>query len=103
MYYISVSWVGPQGAEGCASDVAVIDLSSGLTVTVDAGEAVLHGVSWNVYAGRSPFEMLLQNVQPISSGATWTMPASGLKAGRTAASGQIADYLVRQARVLPRG
>jgi hypothetical protein len=102
-YYVSSSWVGSQGVEGCASDVATIDLNTGFSVTVDAGEAVAHGLSWNVYAGRSPFEMLLQNLQPIPSGQTWTMPASGLIDGRMAGSGQVADYLVRQTRVLPRG
>ena len=102
-YYISVSWVGAQGTEGSTSDVAVIDVDAELTVTVDAGEAVPHAASWNVYAGRSPFEMRLQNAQPIPAGATWTIPATGLVNGRPTGSGQIADYLIRQNRVLPRG
>jgi len=102
-YYMASSWVGSQGVEGSASDVAVIELTAELTVTVDAGEAVSHAGFWNVYAGRSPFEMRLQNAQAVPAGTTWTMPTTGLKNGRRAGSGQIPDYLVRQNRVLPRG
>jgi hypothetical protein len=102
-YYISASWVGQQSIEGTTSDVAVIDLSAELTATVHAGEAVPHALAWNVYAGRSPFEMRLQNAKPIPAGTLWMMPATGLVYGRLAGSGQIADYLVRQNRVLPRG
>jgi hypothetical protein len=102
-YYVAVSWVNAQGVEGCASDPMAVDLSIGFTVIVDAGQAVLNGTSWNVYAGRSPFEMTLQNAQPIPSGSTWALPATGLINGRPPGTGQIADYLVRQRRVLPRG
>jgi hypothetical protein len=103
MYWVRAAWVGVAGEEGCPSDPGVLSAPEGAVPVAQAGEAPPNVSGWNVYAGLSIEDSRLQNSSPISLGANWVMPATGLAPGRRAGEGQSPSIYKRIERVLRRG
>lgn len=102
-YHVRVSWMNEGGAEGAASETAMMTTQEGTALTVRAIGAPLSAVSWNVYAGLRDDQVEKQNTAPLALGATWTLPASGLVHGGLPGPGQAAEYYLRHIPVLQRG
>jgi hypothetical protein len=102
-YWMRVAWTSTAGEEGCPSEPGVLALPDGSRPAVEAGDAPTHASGWNVYAGLSVDEALLQNESPLAVGASWEMPDSGLQQGRKAGEGQTPAYFLTMARILRRG
>ncbi|MGE5486596.1 MAG: hypothetical protein ACM3ZB_02100 [bacterium] len=95
-YYVRITWVGASGEEGAPSEMAVISVPDASTVTVRAG-AVPAGVQgWNVYAGYDSSSIMLQTDTPVAAGATWTVPATGLRNGRPPDAGQAPQTMLKR-------
>ncbi|HSW49934.1 MAG TPA: hypothetical protein VLH09_07145 [Bryobacteraceae bacterium] len=103
MYWVRAAWVGQNGEEGCPSEPAVLSAAEGTVPVAVAGEAPAIATGWNVYAGTAIDTTRLQNASPIPLGSIWTMPSTGLEAGRIAASGQSPSSYLRAEQVLRRG
>jgi hypothetical protein len=103
MYWIRVAWVSTKGEEGCPSEPTVFAAAQGTVPEVEVVEAPANASGWNVYAGMSVEDSRLQNEFPIETGATWTLPFSGLAAGRKAGNGQRPSSYLRINRVFQRG
>ncbi|MEK7753120.1 MAG: hypothetical protein AAB654_14445, partial [Acidobacteriota bacterium] len=58
---------------------------------------------WNVFVGGSADETALQNDAPLAPDSTWTMPETGLRAGRRPSDGQSPDLYVKVSRTFRRG
>jgi hypothetical protein len=105
VYFVSVTWQGPTGAEGAPSILTAMTAAAGNALTVKAVNAP-EGVSgWNVYAGYSGTDLSLQNDTPLTASQTWLEPASGLGTGRPVGHGQDPDSYLRQSarRIFDRG
>jgi len=103
-YWFRISWVGVSGAEGCPSDLKVVEVTEGLIPTVVAPTAPQGIVGWNLYASYGSETTLLQNTFPLGLTERWDMPASGLRTdGEAAGDGQSPSYYIRPERLLRRG
>ncbi|MCC7176598.1 MAG: hypothetical protein IT159_15500 [Bryobacterales bacterium] len=103
MYWVRISWTGPGGQEGCASEPSVLAAPEGTVPRTNAGAAPPIATGWNVYVGANSGEEQLQNVTPIPLGSSWTMPETGLTPGRPAWRGQSPTSYKRLERVFRRG
>jgi hypothetical protein len=103
MYWVRVAWVGQTGEEGCPSDAGVLSAPQGTVPVAEATETPSGVSGWNVYASLSIDDTRLQNTAPLTLGANWVMPASGLASGRKAGEGQSPSAYKRIERVLRRG
>ena len=103
-YFVEVSWKNVSGQEGSPSETTAIDVPAGSTLQVRAVNPPSNAVSWNVYAGVSPDALFLQNTAPLSPGATWTAPNSGLlTTGQQPGTGQPPTFLSPAPKILLRG
>ena len=112
-YCVRVSWVTTAGTEGGASEAVALLTAEGsqLVVTPPAqpeGCATSQPegcatAGWNVYVGVSEGETALQNDEPLAPDSAWTMPATGLRAGRGPSDGQSPDLYVKVSRTFRRG
>jgi len=103
MYWARAAWIGEAGGEGCPSDLSVLSAPNGTAPVIAAGAAPAGVAGWNVYVSTEPGAAYLQNSSPIAVGESWTMPPSGLVAGRAAGEGQAPSSYKRFERVLRRG
>ena len=103
MYWVRAAWVGQNGEEGCPSEPGVLSAPEGTVPMAEAGEAPAIASGWNVYAGTSIDATRLQNSTPIPIGSSWTMPPTGLAAGRIAGQGQSPSSYRRIEQVVRRG
>ena len=101
--FVSMTWVGPQGAEGAGSAEQAIAIPPGNTLRVMPAAGSESAVGWNVYVGESSGSLTRQNAAPIAVGATWTLPASGLVAGEELGAGQAPDLFKTAPRFSQRG
>ncbi len=101
-YWARAAWAGGNGEEGCPSDFSVLSAPQGTVPVVETGEAPATVTGWNVYLGTAPDAVYQQNASPISIGSSWTMPSSGLVAGKPAGKGQSPSSYKRIERVLQR-
>jgi hypothetical protein len=102
-YFVQVTWCNGQGQEGASSDVAVLDLPDGGALAVKVVDTAQGVAGWNVYAGVTDSETGLQNDSPLAPGQTWVMPETGLRKGKRAGPGQLAEDFLKPERVLQRG
>jgi hypothetical protein len=103
MYWARASWIGQNGEEGCPSEPSVLSAPAGTVPVIAAGEAPSGVSGWNVYVSTEPGPVYLQNPAPVPAGESWTMPSSGLVAGRAAGEGQAPSSYKRYERILRRG
>ena len=108
-YCVRVSWVTAAGTEGGASEAVALLTAEGsqLVVTPPAQPEGCATAGWNVYVGggpeSTPDETALQNDEPLAPDSTWTMPGTGLRAGRGPSDGQSPDLYVKVSRTFRRG
>jgi hypothetical protein len=103
-YFVEVSWKNVTGQEGSPSETTALDVPAGSTLQVQALSPPSNAVSWNVYAGVTPDSLFLQNSAPLSPGASWTAPSSGLTTtGQQPGTGQPPTFLSTQPKILLRG
>ena len=102
-YWVRAAWVGVNGEEGCPSDPAVVEASEGMVPVAESSGPPADVTSWNVYAGMSPEAAQLQNAEPLPLGSSWTMPPTGLVAGRPVGTGQAPSTYLRSERLFRRG
>jgi hypothetical protein len=114
-YYVRVSWVTATGTEGGASEaVALVTAEGSQLVVTPPAESQPEGCAtagWNVFVGgpeggpggTPAEETALQNDAPLAPDSTWTMPVTGLRAGRRPSDGQSPDLYVKVNRTFRRG
>ncbi len=105
--YVQVSWVDAQGDQSALSPINGVVLGSNSSITVQMAEGALGtpatAFGWNVYVGTSPTAITLQNGNPLISGSTWSLPASGVVNGPRGGDGQKPDFIVPISRQIRRG
>ena len=103
-YFVEVSWKNVTGQEGSPSETTALDVPAGSTLQVQALSPPSNAVSWNVYAGVTPDALFLQNTAPLTPGASWIAPGSGLTTtGQQPGTGQPPTFLSTQPKILLRG
>ena len=102
-YFVSAAWVDATGAEGSPSDPSTLDTGSGGLLVATPQTAPAMAAGWNVYVGTAVDAMTRQNSAPLTLGAPWTMPGSGLISGAPLGAGQSADVYVQDRHEMPRG
>jgi len=102
IFYVTMAWVNSAGQEGaCASPADVTLVAS--AILVHPGAAPPRATGWNVYAGRSPEALVMQNASPIAAGQTWLQTNMPATSGRAPGSGQGPDYIQAVPRFIQRG
>jgi hypothetical protein len=100
--YVRVAWT--RGTEeGAGSLERAVRTTSNQALRLTPAEGPQPATGWNVYLGRRRGEALLQNDGPLEVGEAWTMPESGLAAGREIGDGQRPDLFRTAPRYLQRG
>ncbi len=103
MYWARAAWIGQSGEEGCPSEPSILAAAQGTVPVITAIEAPSGASGWNVYVSSEPGATYLQNSSPILVTESWTLPPSGLAAGRAAGDGQAPTSYRRYERTLRRG
>lgn len=96
LYYVRTTWAGSGGAEGAPSDIAVLSAPDPTGVEVKCAAAPAGVAGWNVYAGPTLADITLQNDSPLNPVQPWTIPATGLRTGRTWVNEQQPDTLIKR-------
>ena len=99
-YYVTVTWVNPNGQEGASSDLMP---ASGTHLAVGIANMPSSIAAWNVYVGTEADRTMLQNQAPLSIGYNWVLPDTGLVPGRLPSEGQTPEQLIVHDRLLQRG
>jgi hypothetical protein len=102
-YYIAVAWQAANGSTGDHNQPIVVNAALSTLICVNAGAAPANATGWYVYAGEFDSDLRRQNVLPLSPGATWLEPATGLRSDLPRVHPQTPDWYVRNDRVLRRG
>ena len=99
---VHITWVKASGEEGAPSDAWKASLGPGdlITAALPAPSAVC---GWNVYIGMDQGVPLKQNDTTLPLDAMWVLPPETLRAGAPVSEGQVADILVVERRIIPRG
>jgi len=101
--YISVAWVNVAGQNGAASEASALTVAEGNLVTVSAVAPPPNAVGFNVYAGSTLAELLLQNTTALAPGTTFTyVPGTGI-GGVLAGRGQTPEFRRPMVRLSLRG
>ena len=100
-YYVSVAWTNAAGEEGASSTPSVIQVSGSSFAVQTTARANVNG--WNVYCGKSPTTMTIQNAATLGPGQTWVQPDTLSTTGRVAGSGQKPNYQLPVPRTIQRG
>ena len=101
-YYVTVAWVNAAGEDGASALPAAIATTGCSLLVQPAGAPPKTAAGWNVYVGKGPDSMALQNASPVAIGHTWLQPAT-LAAGRSPGQGQSPTYLKPVPRMIQRG
>jgi hypothetical protein len=102
-YYARASWVGAAGQEGAASVLTTYDAPAGSLPVVQMTDPPAAATGFNVYLGLTPDGVALQNPVPVPVGQSFTLPGTGLAAGRAPGSGQAADIFISGGPMVRRG
>jgi hypothetical protein len=105
-YYARASWVGASGQEGSPSEMTVYSAPLGGLPVVQMTEqpaAAAVATGFNVYLGLTPDSLALKNSTPVPVGQSFTLPETGLVAGRAPGDGQAADLYISGGWILRRG
>jgi hypothetical protein len=81
-YYARASWVGASGQEGTPSVITTYDAPAGSLPVVAMMDPPVGATGFNVYLGLMPDGLALQNPVPVPVGQSFTLPETGLAAGR---------------------
>ena len=92
-FYFAVSCLNELTQESAASSLLSVDVTDGnaadLTLSIPIAPNVL---SWNIYAGMAPEQMVKQNDQPLVPGSDWCyLPSLAVTSGRGLPDGQNPD------------
>jgi hypothetical protein len=101
-YFVTVAWTNQAGEEGATAVPADIAVSGG-TFQATPADPPPNAAGWNVYVGRSPDQMFLQNPSPLRVGIVWVQPGAPAATGRLAGAGQEPNYLQLVPNVIQRG
>ena len=101
--FVSMTWVGPQDAEGAGSAEQAIAIPADNALRVTPAAVPESVTGWNVYVGESSGALTRQNTELIPVGTTWTLPASGLVTGEELGEGQVPDLFKTVPRFSQRG
>jgi hypothetical protein len=105
--FVQTAWVDTTGNEGALSPVNGLILNQNSTIVVSMAEGVTDApaaaAGWNVYASSTESDLTRQNVAPLSIGATWQLPSTGLSEGPNAIGGQTPESYIRLSRQIRRG
>ena len=99
---VYITWVMADGEEGAPSDPWKASLAPGdrITAALPAPRGVC---GWNVYIGVDQSVPLKQNDIVLPLDAMWVLPPETLRVGAPVNEGQVADILVVERRIIPRG
>lgn len=103
IYYVAMTWVSANGAEGAPSTVTTFETGAGTTLVVQGVNPPSVATGFNVYTGSSSTALVLQNASPVPVGQSFVLPGSGLIAGRAMGNGQMPDVYVTGGPTLRRG
>lgn len=105
--FVQTAWVDGSGDEGALSPVNGLILNENSTIVVSMAEGATNAppaaVGWNVYVSSSENDLTRQNLTPLSIGATWQLPSTGLTEGADAIDGQTPQFYVQLSRQIRRG
>ncbi len=105
--FVQTSWVDGAGSEGALSPVNGLILAENSTIVVSMAEGVTSApaaaVGWNVYVSSSETDLTRQNLAPLSIGATWPLPSTGISDGPDPVDGQKPQFYVRLSKQIRRG
>ena len=101
-FYVSTTWVNQQGQEGSPSEIAQISTLDGQQLVVGSQDPPAGATAWNVYVGKSPDTVTLQNGNPIAPGTEWTA-SGGLTQGIRPGDGQQPTWFLADERLIERG
>ncbi len=101
-YYVSAAWTNAGAAAGMFSTPVTIKLG-GSSFSARVGTAPGKVKGWNVYAGRGPDSLTLQNASPLALEQAWVQSNTMLTGGALAGCGQAPDYLLAVPRRIQRG
>jgi hypothetical protein len=102
-FYASVTWVNAANQEGLPSYVSSITVANGNLMTVGVTGTPKNVVGFNVYAGTSLTDMLLQNDVLLPLSATYLYVPGDITQGRLPGNGQTPDFTHPLARTMLRG
>jgi|SRR5271165_1174006 len=103
-YYFAVAWLNAKGQEGASSDIVSLTTSAGSVPMLSMTRVPPNAQGWNIYGGADPSALALQNSGPLplplTVPVTWTLPDSGLIAGRPPGIGQCPErFVVNESRI----
>jgi hypothetical protein len=103
-YFVQVGWRNLNGEEGAPSELTSIEVTEENTLRVAAVNPPPNAISWNVYVGRSPEALYLQNEAQLGVAETWTAPGPAIReSGGQPGEGQEPTFLSPSPRILLRG
>ena len=101
--FVSMTWLGPQGAEGAGSVEQAIAIPADNTLRVTPAAGPENTVGWNIYVGEASGAVTRQNAEPIAVGTAWILPELGLVVGEELGLGQAPDLFKTVPRFSQRG
>ncbi len=105
--FIQTTWVDANGNESALSIENATTVADNSSIAVAMAEGALGAptaaVGWNVYGGDQSGSETKQNASPLSIGAAWSLPASGLQIGASPATGQLPEFYIRLSKQIRRG
>jgi hypothetical protein len=105
--FVQTAWVDANGSESAVSPVNGLLLtdSSGITVAMtETGSQIPPAATgWNVYLSSSQTGPALQNSAPLTIGANWSLPSSGVVGGPVPTGGQVPDLYIPISNRIRRG
>jgi hypothetical protein len=102
-YFVTVAWVNSRGEEGASPAAVAVAVDTGMTLQASVGAAPGNARGWNVYAGASADELVLQNGSLLDPHDVWLQPAQVSTNGAGPSGGQRPTYLRALPRVIQRG
>ena len=101
-YFVTAARTNRAGEEGASASPADITLAGG-TFRVTPTNPPANATGWNVYVGRTPDQMFLQNQSPLATVTVWLQPGAPAASGQSAGSGQAPNCLQPVPNVIQRG
>jgi hypothetical protein len=104
---VQAAWVNAQGNEGTLSPLVPVALSDLSSITVamagNVSQAPPAATGWNVYIGWDGADPSRQNLAPLATGATWSVPGTGFVSGPAPINGQEPEFYIIDPQKLRRG
>jgi hypothetical protein len=98
-FYFSVTFLNAGGEESAAAATTSLMIPDGNALYIEISSRRTNVVWWNVYAGKTPERLSLQNGTPVMIGEDWVFyPSTAVGTGPTPGPGQKPNLV----RILPR-